>query len=80
MWEVEVVITAINKGINQRGSQLSSFLFLQHLLWVSQNVILRKQASSKHSALTLCPRTSIPLQVEIANYDLSVLDEALFAY
>lgn len=39
---MEAAIIAINKGINQLGSQVSNFLFLQHLLFVSQNVILRE--------------------------------------
>lgn len=48
---MEVDTTAINKDINQLSTQVTNFLFLQHLLFVSQNVILRElvpAASTQH--------------------------------
>lgn len=46
---MEVATTAINKGINQLSSQVANFLFLQHLLFVSQNVILREQVPAANT-------------------------------
>lgn len=57
--EMKVATAAINKGINQPSSQAANFLFLQHLLFVSQNVILREQVPAANTQHKDCPRTSI---------------------
>lgn len=46
---MKAALTAINKGINQLSAQVSNFLYLQHLLFVSQDVILREQVPAANT-------------------------------